>query len=50
VPFRAGKTMRDGYNDTIYGTMSQVESCQVQDNSGAETVHDCAMSHNFFNQ
>jgi len=26
APFRAGNTTRDGCNDTIYGSMSQVES------------------------
>ena len=39
MPFRAGNTTRDGCNDTIYGNMSQIESYQVRDNSGAETMH-----------
>jgi hypothetical protein len=37
--FRAGNTIGDGCNDTIYGKMSQIESYQVRDNSGAKTVH-----------
>ena len=37
--FRVGHTTEDGYNDTIYGNMSQVKSYQVRDNSEAETVH-----------
>ena len=37
--FRAGNTTGDGCNDTIYGSMSQVESYRVRDNSRAETAH-----------
>jgi hypothetical protein len=48
--FRASKTTGDGYNDPLYGNMSQDESYQVRDNNGAEAAHYCAMSHNFFDQ
>ena len=36
--FRAGNTTEDGCNDTIYGSLSQVESYRVRDNGGAETA------------